>query len=494
MALPCVVRSLCRNLNRNSVKFPGFNSLACNRRSLLSEAYKCQASWDQRLNSEELQVPCNEFLFKLIDKSEKDKNISFVDIDILANKVFELDSNDLSKVEQLLHKFRHSIEAGTVTDSLAASLARGYLQLGVPENYVSLMKRKISFGIFPDFPTSNILMDHFIKSGNYNYAAQVAYEMMLQEDFSHRSSLLLSLYSCVKFLLSLPAAVKSETAPDKNEEVEESWVKVKYLNKPFYDDHFDITEPHLLLGKTLVMLGKEFSSQPLLSSTLQTYGFGLYEKFERGLTFLEKIAAGPKAPSVYRSALDKFQECLEFSKVKDPELSKKELGLWKLRDSREELRLSSEEKELYLDRFKAVLDQLSSGGYIVESSEQLEKDVDTIVTTELPPLEQEDINQQVSNFVQWSNDRRRLVQQQIETYRKAAKRKEIEEKLLEIQEKEEILTFFERKNQLGLNIQIGERKEKLLKKCIQKTQEEEEDLSYFDKHFKKYKGANKIKR
>ncbi|CAI9717564.1 Hypothetical predicted protein [Octopus vulgaris] len=494
MAQPCVLRSLYRSIKRSSQIFPGLNFSVC--RHLLSDAYQCQTKWEERMNSQELQVPCNDFLYKLAEKAEKEKNISFVDIDILANKVDELEASDIKKVEKLLYRFRHSVDAANITDSLATSLARGYLKLGLAENYLSLMKKKIAYGIFPDFPTSNILMDHFIKTGKYGCAAQIAYEMMLQEDFSHRSTLLLSLYSCVKFLLSLPKQSKAceDVQEEKAEvEVEEIWVKVKYMNKPYYDDHFDITEPQLLLGKTLIMIGKELSDHNLLSCSLQTYGFALYEKFNKGLLFLEKLLAGPKVPCLYKSALEKFQECLEFCKVKDPNLAKKELGLLRKHDSREEIRLSAEEKELHLDKFKTLFEQLTAGGYVVENCDQFEKEVDSIVNTELPALEQADIDQQVSNFSLWTKERSRLLQEQIDAYQRAAKRKEIETKLLEIQEKEEILTFFERKHELQLAVLIGEKKQGQISPSLSKEKSLEDELIY-DEQFKKTKEPSKKKK
>lgn len=456
MATTCIFRLVWRRLKLQS-RVQGVNYSV--QRHLLSDAYLCQEAWKKRLNAPELKVPCNEFLTKLFDKYEKDKMISVVDISILVNKISELDENDLEMVESLLYKFRHCRGAHDITDSLAYSLVRCYIEINKAERLIPILKNKVNYGIFPNYQTANILMDHFIKAKKYNNAAEVAYEMMLQEDFSHRATALLSLYSCIKHFMHMPLPdTVEEAAAPPDEDEEENWIKLSYINKPYYDDHFDITEPNLLLGKTLVALGKVFKENTILSNSLQVVGWALYEKFDKGLIFLESCLNEPIQPSIYEEVILKFEECLKEASIQDPSKIQKELGLLTKDDIREELKVTAEEKEAYLERFKVIFQEFKSEAKLLKGEANLKREVDDLTLKELPDLEKPDIEKQIHDFLQWESNREHLLKAQIEMYQRLTKRKEIEEKLLQLQEKEEILTFFESKHKLMLAADLGRRR------------------------------------
>ena len=62
----------------------------------------------------------------------------------------------------------------------------------------------------------------------FTEASQVAYDMMLQEDFSNRITFLLSLYATTK-LLHHPVIVQEEEVPETQEEEEEEVTLVFYF-------------------------------------------------------------------------------------------------------------------------------------------------------------------------------------------------------------------------------------------------------------------------
>lgn len=105
-----------------------------------------------------------------------------------------------------------------------------------------------------------------------------------------------------------------------------------------------------------------------------------------------------------------------------------------------------------------IFQEFKSEAKLLKGEANLEREVDDLTLKELPDLEKPDIEKQIHDFLQWESDREHLLKAQIEMYQRLTKRKEIEEKLLQLQEKEEILTFFESKHKLMLAADLGRRR------------------------------------
>ena len=75
-----------------------------------------------------------------------------------------------------------------------------------------------------------------------------------------------------------------------------TYIPVDYICIPYYDDHFDITNERLLLGKALYNIGKEMDN--VVGRSLQLIGLGLWEKFSKANGLLEKWTMEVKEEAV----------------------------------------------------------------------------------------------------------------------------------------------------------------------------------------------------
>ena len=77
-------------------------------------------------------------------------------------------------------------------------LVRSYLDLNQSSRLLQILKLKYKYGLYADEYTANMLMDYFIKDDDFEKAALVAHEVMLQEMTDNELTLAASLFSCVK--------------------------------------------------------------------------------------------------------------------------------------------------------------------------------------------------------------------------------------------------------------------------------------------------------
>lgn len=86
------------------------------------------------------------------------------------------------------------------------------------------------------------------------------------------------------------------------------------------------------------------------------------------------------------------------------------------------------------------------------SSDCLENCVDIFVKQEIGQYESEDIENQKKLFVKWTAEREEMFEQQLQDYKKKEKEDEVKQRLIELREKEEILSMFERKHKLDIAV------------------------------------------
>ncbi|XP_050401291.2 28S ribosomal protein S27, mitochondrial [Patella vulgata] len=341
-----VWKTCCSTLKHVKLSTKGVSFSA--RRYLLSEAYSCQDAWKQRLESSTLQQgSLNEFAVQLRERFEKEKKASVVDVDILANRLHEMEVTNAEFMEEILHRFRRSVDSVPVNDSIVYAVVRAYIDLGLTDRLILLMKDKWNYGIFPNNHGVCFLLDHLIKENKYQDAAQVAYEMMLQEDFSHPVTYLLSLYGCSQHYTSISLDPQEEKQVDPDEE--EDWIPVKYIRFPVYDDHFDIKDERFLMGKTLYILGKTCQDE-VLGRSLQFMGLGMYQKFEKAIKLLENWEKDQPGILLLKEAVVKFEESLVKAETRPDEEPEIDMGLRSIDDEIKLLRLTADEKDNFIQQ------------------------------------------------------------------------------------------------------------------------------------------------
>nr|CAG4651803.1 EOG090X05Q1 [Triops cancriformis] len=226
--------------------------------SFLSEAYSCKQAWQKRLQSPLFQkVRPDGFYFDLDRKFQLEKKASPIDIDLFSN--MERDEHHLDELESITRMFRRCPNTVHVLPSTGHAVIRTFLQLGATDTLMRMLHDKLNYGLFPDYYMSNLLMDNFLSKGNNRDAVKIAIEIMLQEDFTHPIASQLALYSAYAYLKNpTPEPWDPQPVPPPEEPAEDVKVRVDYIREPYFDDHFDLTEPNPLIGKTLAYLGKHF--------------------------------------------------------------------------------------------------------------------------------------------------------------------------------------------------------------------------------------------
>lgn len=281
----------------------GNNSLI--KRTYLSEAYKLNQEWNDRLNTSILQrINIENLYVDLSTKFQQKKKINSTDVDIFLNKA---DEKNVEEAADLLQKLRLTSQAHKMLDSSQHAFIR--ISQNNTDFLLSVLNNRLDYGIFLDDYTANLLMDRFIKEKNYMFAARIATLQMLQEDLSHPITRFMSVYSCYKFLddpqtfvdlIPAPVQVEEVVQPVSKKKKDEIKKRVAYLRNPFHDDHFDITNTNHLVGKTLLYLADGIrGDDQTLADSLELLGYALYEKFSEGSKFLEKTK------SFYKECIDK---------------------------------------------------------------------------------------------------------------------------------------------------------------------------------------------
>lgn len=287
-------------------------------RTLLSEAYKCSTSWNNRLSSPIFQkVDPDKLYYELENNFGPNGKATAIDVDIYANSVNNIDH--LDSLADLLHKLRLSRETSNTLDSTSHAVIRIFHDLGEHNELLTILNDRINYGIFLDPFTSNILLDHFIESKDFTSAAKIASMLMLQEDFTNDINKSLSLHACLQYIQNptpfepiVEEPVVKETKPQGKKKQEEIRVRVRFLRNEFFDDHFDLRDGHLLVGKTLHMIGQNLGMNKI-GNSCSLLGLVLHKKFEKAQEFIQTIDKN----SIYDEARDSINTALNTVEINE---------------------------------------------------------------------------------------------------------------------------------------------------------------------------------
>jgi len=346
-----------------------------------------------------------------------DGKASAIDIDLLAQ--LAKDESQLGRLENIINKFRRCPNTVYALPSTQHAVMRVFFENQQTDTLMRMIDDCLSYGLFPDYYLCNLLMDMFIKKGNYRDAVKVAVQLMLQEEYENPISNSLSLFSCYSYLRKpQPDPWDPQPRPKPEEPTEVVKVRVDYLREPYFDDHFDLTNPQHLIGKTLVCLGKQYEG--LLGNTSVLLGWTMFEKYDKAMEFLEGLPVSDE-PLL-------FKEWAQHSQTLIPQ------GL--------------------ADKFSSILQSLEAQGSLQEGDilEPIRRMTEEIVLKN----QKMEIERQTASYVQWEERRQNEMESQIRELDRRRRLSLLETKKKELEEREQQLYFFDNLDQWELRFEEKE--------------------------------------
>lgn len=404
----------------------GFRRTVIQTRSFLSEAYRCEEAWKARLQSPLLQKYDPQNLFLILDqKYASVGKVSAVDIDIFANSVVE--KNQVDELMLLIQNLRQSAETTSTLDSTHHAVIRYLLDHNCTKELMRILHNRLDFGIFPDYLCYNILMDTYIKQKDYANAAKVAVLPMLQEDCTNPITNALSVYACHMYLKNPDTWQKPlKLEDDSKEEVK---VRVRFLRNPYFDDHFDLTDPYDLVGKTLAFQGRAMNDT--LGRTCQLRGLILYKKYQDASKLISQWLKVVKGDIVYDETFNLIE--------KDNENMYREQA-------------PDELKQLML-KVNTLKEKSSCKDSLIEA---LKNNVKSAVDKQ----HDIDIKEQLQLYSEWDEKRHLILDNQLKEINRQTRIENVEKIKKDLKLQERVLTFFENEEQIELEIEKKEAIEK----------------------------------
>jgi len=389
----------------------------------------------------------NRFYFEVERKLGREGRGSPIDADVLANAVLlpkqsgkplsAVNIRDrLDQLEDILKRFRNTPQTNMSLASMTHAVIRAHL---ATDNTISLMRmlhNRQEFGIFADDFENVMMLNHFFVAGNYRDAAKVAIQCMLQEEYAVPVVSQAALLSAYKYACQLPdlpddhawnPLMPNETEPEVKDDDEETMVRVWFKDNDYHDEHFDLTERHHLLGKTiakfaehgLANLSQNKDADDVIKPALELLGYALFQKWDTAA----EICAELKGKRVPQSCLDLIQNYAA-----------------NLPDSPENNSAAAAEKEKCFE----VLSQLDGDEGALDVEGFLGKELKISVEAHESGL----IEKQAQVYQDWIKEREEELAKQMEMYRKELRRQKLEQTKKELTEKEEKLFFFENFDQM----------------------------------------------
>lgn len=245
---------------------------------------------------------------------------------------------------RILHNLRQCTETTNTLDSTHHAVIRYLWQYGYIQELHEILYDRLNYGIFADHYCYNLLMDDFIKKKDYDSAAKMASLVMLQEDTDHPITNALCIYSCHKYLENPDGWKKPEIPEDTSEEEK---VRVRYVRNPYFDDHFDLTDPRDLVGKTLNFQGKHRADA--LGRTCQLRGLIMYKKYDQVLELMKKWLETIQEEIVYEEVFELISK--DNSRVQDQ--ASEQLKL--VEDQLSILKKKQNHKESLIEAIEAII-------------------------------------------------------------------------------------------------------------------------------------------
>ncbi|XP_029174536.1 28S ribosomal protein S27, mitochondrial-like [Nylanderia fulva] len=399
--------------------------IATQRRSFLSEAYRCEEAWNRRLESPLLRKiePMTMFA-ELEQRYGNVGKVSAVDVDIFVNSL--TDNSYVDELMKMLHNLRQSTETSNTLESTHHAAIRYFLEHNFIQELHEVLNDRLNYGIFPDCFDYNMLMDQFVKRKDYASAAKIASLVMLQEETGHPITNAFCIYVCHKYLENPDDWKRPEVPQDTSKE--EVKVRVGYLRNPYFDDHFDLVEPRDLVGKTLSFQGKH--RMDALGRTCQLRGLILYKKYDDALNLIKEWLETMQEKIVY-------EEIFELISKDNSNLQDQDVERFKLMEA--SLSLLKEKQNL---------------------KESLIETMENLITASVKEETEKDISKQCQTYSDWEHVRTSILETQIKAIEREKKIANIEKMKKDLKEREQLLTFFDNEEAHELRIERIQEKER----------------------------------
>lgn len=350
--------------------------------------------------------------------------MSAIDVDIYANLVDRAEQQD--ELEHIIIELRKTRETVNTMPSTHHAFCRYFLSIGERAKLVSMLADPIKYGMFADDYIYNLLLDECLEAGDIENGVQVARLMMLQEESGTPITRTLASSILTKYLASgqmSPAKAveikEDEKAKKKAKEEEEAavdedeieYVRIPIITNPYFDDHFDITNPAHFWGKSMTFFGKQIVSvdnEPTLGYSMQVIGMVFHEKFDKLNKLLDKQL--PESCKLTEEPLAVVQQFLQVEAL-EPEIKA--------------------QIEPLVDRLKAIT-----------GSEQMSKLAEARLAR-VPSLEEPDKSALVELYQKFVDDRQQTLTAHLERLQHEQRRQELEAKRRELEAKQRHYYFFE---------------------------------------------------
>ncbi|GLD54153.1 28S ribosomal protein S27, mitochondrial [Lates japonicus] len=373
------------------------------RRWLLSAAYTDTKLWEAREKDPQNLAE----LAATMDRTY-DKNLPVSSLTVSRFVENISCREEIDQAEYYLYKFRHSPNCWYLRDWTVHSWIRQCLKYGAREKALYTLKNKVQYGIFPDDFTFNLLIDLYIKDGDFKSACSVVEEVMLQEAFNLPTTQILSLYALGSYLATRPQLTVSE------ERVLGASLLICGLTQ---DSTIGLSAQLLgnaLLGKVENLKGIHavFRGMPLF------WGRGY---MSRALDVMERVAAASGDMKLSKDTLAYVNDLLqELSSTSDSDSSGEESGGEE--DKKEETVDEDDVAEQaklpqYASRFKELSSQLESQGKVDSTS--FHDLVTALAQQNLAAAEKPDLEQYESRVQAWEAEKKQLIQREKEMRVKA---------------------------------------------------------------------------
>ncbi|XP_058831125.1 uncharacterized protein LOC131689823 [Topomyia yanbarensis] len=393
-------------------------------RTFLSDAYSCREAWQARLTTPVLaQVNHDSLYYELEQKLHQKAKVSAIDIDIYANKM--VDDSHIEEVADLMHKFRLTEETSNTLDSTHHAIVRNYVEHSHYSELIELLNNRLGYGVFLDDFTSNLTLDRLITTNEFKWAARIVTLLGLQEDFTNPITRSLALYACYRYVKSgeidhfddLIPPPPQEPTEGKKKKKDEIKVRVNFIRNEFFDDHFDIKDTKLLLGKTFFLLG--LNSEGAVGNSSKLLGLVLYEKYSKAVEFVQTSAG--------------------------TEINEEVLGLVKTFLGKHE----HKDDEHYVK----LVDLLGTANFGMKvDGGSFEKLLIDGINRSVEDNEERQIEEQKSIYIQWCELRQHRLEEELARLQRAKRIQEMEKMSREMEQEEQKLWFFENEDKLDLQI------------------------------------------